>query len=91
MTAANHILLADDDVDAVGVFTEALIDADIAIHVARRLTSIDVLQTLADLFVLHGPPAHIRSDNGPEFTAKLIREWLRELDVMDPSPLQLWT
>jgi len=37
----------------------------LAIVVARRLTSDDVLHCLVDLFVTHGPPEHIRSDDGP--------------------------
>ena len=49
--------------------------------VARWLRSIDVLETLAELFVTHGVPAPIRSDNGPEFTAELIRLWLEALQV----------
>ena len=53
----------------------------LAIVVARWLRSIDVLDTLAELFVTHGVPAHIRSDNGPEFTAELIRLWLEALQV----------
>ena len=53
----------------------------LAIVVARWLRSIDVLETLAALFVTHGVPAHIRSDNGPEFTAELIRLWLQALQV----------
>ncbi len=53
----------------------------LAIGVARCLRSIDVLETLAELFVTHGVPAHIRSDNGPEFTAELIRLWLEALQV----------
>ena len=53
----------------------------LAIVVARRLQSDDVLQTLSELFVQHGPPANIRSDNGPEFTATVVREWLRQLAV----------
>ena len=40
-----------------------------------------MLETLADLFVAHGVPAHIRSDNGPEFTAALVRHWLAALNV----------
>jgi transposase InsO family protein len=36
---------------------------------------------LASLFVRHGPPEHLRSDNGPEFTAKLVRRWLARLGV----------
>ena len=53
----------------------------LAIVVARGLRSIDVLETLAALFVTHGVPAHIRSDNGPEFTAGLIRLWREALQV----------
>ena len=36
---------------------------------------------LADLFLLRGPPEYIRSDNGPEFTAALVRKWLADLGV----------
>ena len=53
----------------------------LAIVVARRLRSDDVLHCLADLFVEHGPPEHIRSDNGPEFAAKAVRQWLGRLGV----------
>ena len=53
----------------------------LALVVARRLRSDDVLQTLTDLFVAHGPPDYIRSDNGPEFCAKVVREWLRQVGV----------
>ena len=53
----------------------------LALVVARRLRSDDVLQTLTDLFVVHEPPAYIRSDNGPEFCAKVVREWLRQVGV----------
>ena len=53
----------------------------LAILVARRVRSTEVLETLAALFVTHGVPAHIRSDNGPEFTATLIRLWLDALQV----------
>jgi putative transposase len=53
----------------------------LAIEVARRLRSDDVLQVLAELFVRHGAPDHIRSDNGSEFTAKAVRDWLRRVAV----------
>lgn len=53
----------------------------LAIVVARRLTSDDVLQVLTDLFVERGPPGHIRSDNGPEFVAKMVRSWLGQVGV----------
>jgi len=53
----------------------------LAIDVARHLRSDDVLYRLAELFVDRGPPGHIRSDNGSEFTAKAVREWLHPVDV----------
>jgi len=53
----------------------------LAIVVARRLRSDDVLQCLTDLFVIHGPPEHIRSDNGPEFVARNVRTLLTRLGV----------
>ena len=53
----------------------------LAIVVARRLRSLEVLEALAELFVTCGVPVHLRSDNGPEFTATLIRQWLAALHV----------
>jgi putative transposase len=53
----------------------------LAIDVARKLTSEDVLERLSDLFVRRGVPDHIRSDNGPEFTAKKVTEWLERVNV----------
>lgn len=53
----------------------------LAITVRRRINSFNVLETLAELFLLHGPPKFIRSDNGPEFIAKRLRDWLYDLRV----------
>jgi putative transposase len=53
----------------------------LAIDVARKLKSDDVLERLSDLFVRRGVPGHIRSDNGPEFTAEAVREWLGRVGV----------
>ena len=53
----------------------------LAIRLGRRTRSDDVLEVLADLFARHGPPEHLCSDNGPEFTAKLVRRWLARLRV----------
>jgi putative transposase len=53
----------------------------LAILVDRKLTSQDVLDQLFNLFVFRGIPEHIRSDNGPEFTAKAVRSWLNKLGV----------
>ncbi len=53
----------------------------LASHVARRIRSQDVILILADLFLKHGIPKHIRSDNGPEFIAKKLVAWIRGLEV----------
>ena len=51
------------------------------IEVARKLNSINVLECLGELFVQRGTPSYLRSDNGSEFTAKLVRSWLERLQV----------
>jgi len=51
----------------------------LAIEVRRRMRSIDVLDQLSRLFLERGTPAFLRSDNGPELTAHLLREWLQAL------------
>ena len=48
----------------------------LAIRVARKLKAIDVIDVLSDLFILRGVPGHVRSDNGPEFVAKAVQEWI---------------
>jgi putative transposase len=53
----------------------------LTLRVARQCRATDVLETLADLFVTHGAPAYLRSDNGPEFTAQVVRAWLQALEV----------
>ena len=53
----------------------------LAILVARKIRNQDVIDLLFQLIILRGIPEHIRSDNGPEFTAKAIRQWLNRLDV----------
>ncbi|NIP52148.1 MAG: IS3 family transposase [Phycisphaerae bacterium] len=53
----------------------------LAIKVDRKLNSTDVVDVLLDLFVMHGVPDYIRSDNGSEFTARLVRQWLKKLKV----------
>jgi transposase InsO family protein len=53
----------------------------LALKVDRSFTSEDVIDTLAELFAMRGVPAHIRSDNGPEFIAQAIGRWLAQLDV----------
>ena len=48
----------------------------LAIRINRRLRAVDVIDVLSDLFILKGIPGHIRSDNGPEFVAKALQEWI---------------
>jgi putative transposase len=48
----------------------------LAIRVSRKLKATDVIDVLSDLFILRGVPEHIRSDNGAEFTAKAVQEWM---------------
>ena len=53
----------------------------LATLVKRRITSEDVIDQLFNLFIFRRIPEHIRSDNGPEFTAQTIRRWLNRLGV----------
>ena len=53
----------------------------LAIDVERRLNRESVLDRLTDLFVRRGVPEYIRSDNGSEFTAKVVRNWLTAVGV----------
>jgi putative transposase len=53
----------------------------LAIRVERRLQSKPVLEVLSELFIRHGVPEPIRSDNGPEFTAESVRHWLTRIGV----------
>jgi len=48
----------------------------LVIRVSRKLKAVDVIDVLSDLFILRGVPGHIRSDNGPEFVAKAVQEWI---------------
>ena len=53
----------------------------LATLIDRKIKSDDVINQLFNLFVSRGIPEHIRSDNGPEFTAKAVRKWLHRLEV----------
>jgi transposase InsO family protein len=53
------------------------------IRVDRKLNSTDVLDALTDLFILRGPPEYIRSDNGPEFIAQKVRDWIAAVGCQD--------
>jgi putative transposase len=88
-THRNHVwsydFLADRTHDGRPIKILTMIDEYtrecLAIVAERRLNSDDVLHCLTDLFVKHGAPEHIRSDNGSEFTAKVVREWLGHIGV----------
>ena len=51
----------------------------LAIRVARRLGSWEVIETLAEVMLRRGIPENVRSDNGPEFVAQELRKWLAKL------------
>ena len=53
----------------------------LALLVKRRISSEEVIEQLYRLFTFRGLPEYIRSDNGPEFTARAVREWLSKLGV----------
>jgi transposase InsO family protein len=53
----------------------------LASHVSRNIRHGDVQECLTELFCQRGVPVHLRSDNGPEFTAKMLRKWLSKLNV----------
>jgi transposase InsO family protein len=53
----------------------------LALEVERGITAEQVLDVLQDLFVVRGVPKHIRSDNGPEFIAQAVRDWLAQAEV----------
>ena len=51
----------------------------LCLHVARHIKARDVIDQLATLFIERGAPTHIRSDNGPEFIANDLRQWLSSM------------
>jgi transposase InsO family protein len=53
----------------------------LVLKVGRGITAEDVIDTLAELFATRGVPAHIRSDNGPEFIAQAIQKWTADLSI----------
>lgn len=81
----SYDFVADRTSDGRAIRMLTLIDEHtrecLAIDVARSLKSEDVLERLSDLFVRRGVPTYIRSDNGAEFTATKVREWLARVGV----------
>jgi len=88
-THRNHVwsydFMADRTHDGCPIKILTVIDEfsreSLDIVVERKLGADDVLHCLTDLFVTHGPPEHIRSDNGSEFTAQAVRTWLERTGV----------
>ena len=74
----SYDIVADSTADGRPIRTLTIVDEFtrecLAIGVAKKLTSEDVLERLNDLFVHRSVPEHIRIDNGSEFTAKCVRE-----------------
>ena len=81
----SYDFVADRTSDGRAIRMLTLIDEHtrecLAIDVARSLKSEDVLERLSDLFVRRGVPTYIRSDNGAEFTATKVRDWLARIGV----------
>jgi putative transposase len=81
----SYDFVADRTSDGRAIRMLTLIDEHsrecLAIDVARSLKSEDVLERLSDLFVRRGVPTYIRSDNGSEFTATKVRQWLARVGV----------
>ena len=64
----------------------------LALVVARRLTAADVVAVLEVLLWRHGTPAHVRSDNGPEFVATLVVQWAAQvgIELVRSAPASPW-
>ena len=81
----SYDFVADRTSDGRAIRMLTLIDEHtrecLAIDVARSLKSEDVLERLSDLFVRRGVPSYLRSDNGSEFTATKVRQWLERVGV----------
>ena len=48
----------------------------LSIWISRKLKSTDVIDVLSDLFIIRGIATHVQSDNGPEFIAQALLDWL---------------
>ena len=64
---------------------DAFTRESVAIRVRRKLSSVDVIDMLTDLFILRGPPAFVRSDNGPEFVAEAVQRWVTAVGARTAS------
>ena len=79
-----------------GHMTSSIIDEFsrecLAIRVKRRLNSTDVIAALTDLFIFRGVPAYSRSDNGSEFSAEAVRQWIKAVgaETANIEPGSAW-
>ena len=51
----------------------------ISVAVRSKMSANDLLDALYPLFIKHGKPEFMRSDNGPEFVAAQLRKWLQRV------------
>ena len=97
---ANHVwsydFVADQTTDGKTLRFLTVIDEftrrALWIECARHLTSVQVVRVLEQLVELHGAPTVVKSDNGPEFVAKKVQDWIkdREIDVRFIEPGSPW-
>jgi putative transposase len=86
---ANHVwsydFVADQTTDGRTLRFLTVIDEHtrraLWIECARNLTSLDVIRVLEQLVELHGAPTTIKSDNGPEFVAKNVQDWIKKQGI----------
>ena len=89
LTHYNHVwsydFMADCTHDGRPIIMITVIDEYsrecLAIVAERNLKSDDVWDCQTEMFIVHGAPEHIRSDNGSEFTVKVVRQWLSQIGV----------
>lgn len=52
-----------------------------SIHAAWSIRAVDVITVVEAAFARYGVPKHLRSDNGPEFIAYAIQDWMEERQI----------
>jgi putative transposase len=81
----SYDFVADQTIDGKTVRFLTVIDEytrqGLWIECARHLTSVDVVRVLGQLVELHGAPTAIKSDNGAEFTAKKVQDWIKDRGI----------
>ena len=59
----------------------------LCVAVSTTMGANDVLEALYPLLLKHGKPEYIRSDNGPEFIAATLQDWLVRVGI---KPIQIY-